>query len=149
MKRILEVCLIELGLIIAFTVMSSGQAMQKGISVHMPSCSNATAVPEADKPDAVIVTVVANGKLYLGTQAVNKTELAAKLQQATSAGSKKMLYVKADEHSPYADVIAVMDAARGAGVEAITLLSAAKTKEEPGQRVPPQGFELRMVTSGR
>ena len=46
-------------------------------------------------------------------------------------------------------VIAVVDAAHGAGVEAITLLSGAKTKEEPGKRVPPQGFELRMVTSAR
>ena len=71
MKRILEVCLIELGLIVAVAVSSSGQAMQKGISVHMPSCSNATAVPEADKEDALIATVVADGKLYLGTQAVS------------------------------------------------------------------------------
>ncbi len=47
------------------------QQLQKGVSVQMAVTSNATPMPEADNPDAWIVTITSDGSLYLGTHPVS------------------------------------------------------------------------------
>src|SRR5260370_35226161 len=49
---------------------STAQAMQKGISVELAHTSSAVPVPDADKQDALIVTVTETGGFYFGIDPV-------------------------------------------------------------------------------
>ena len=60
--------LLAVALLIALFVVTrcAAQNLQAGISVNLPIVSNAAPVPDADKEDALIVTVTENGDTYLG-----------------------------------------------------------------------------------
>ena len=74
--------LLALAFIIALFVVTrcAAQNLQAGISVNLPIVSNATPVPDADKEDALIVTVTENGDTYLGVDAITSDALADKTQ---------------------------------------------------------------------
>src|ERR1700730_14208002 len=81
---------------------SAAQAMQKGISVELASTSSAAPVPDADKQDALIVTVTETGKLYFGIEPVTPDSVAERIKDRAS---HRTLYIKADARAPYACVV--------------------------------------------
>lgn len=112
--------------------------LQAGISVQMPITENASPVPEADQPDALIMTVTAEGKVYLGIQPIDSEALVARLQATKSV--RKRLYIKADSRAPYATVIRALDAASEAGIETTVLLTSQHNSPQPGALVHPNGI---------
>jgi biopolymer transport protein ExbD len=123
---------------------SHAQALQKGISVELAPTSNAVAVPDADNSDALIITVTEAGKLYFGIDPVTPDSLAEKLKGRLSQCTQS-LYIKADARAPYASVVKVLDAARTAGVVAVTLLTTQPKTTQAGMVVFPQGIEMEMA----
>jgi len=121
---------------------STAQAMQKGISVELVPTSSAVAVPDADKPEALIVAVTNTGKLYFGIDPVTPGSLAEKLKSRTS--STQNLYIKADARAPYASVVKVLDAAHTAGIAGVTLLTTHPTTAQAGGEVSPEGIEMEL-----
>jgi biopolymer transport protein ExbD len=101
-------------------------------------------VPEADKQDALIVSVTDTGALYLGIDSVTPDSLAAQLKDRLSRRTQGV-YIKADARAPYASVVKVLDAARTAGVSAVTLLTNQPVAAQAGTAVPPQGIEMEMA----
>ena len=123
---------------------STAQAMQKGISVELAPTSSAVPVPDADNPDALIITVTDTGALYFGIDPVTPGSLAEKLKGRLSDHTQS-LYVKADARAPYAYVVKVLDAARAAGVEHVTLLTTQPTAAQAGTVVLPEGIEMELA----
>lgn len=123
---------------------SSAQAMQQGISVELAPTSSAVPVPDADKQDALIITVTDTGKLYFGITPVAPDSLAAQLKGRLSQRSQS-LYIKADARAPYACVVKVLDAARRADVSAVTLLTLQPEAMQARAVVFPQGIEMKMT----
>jgi biopolymer transport protein ExbD len=123
---------------------SNAQALQKGISVKLAPTSSAVAVPDADKPDALIITVTDTGKLYLGTDPITPDTLAEKLK-ARAPRHTQTLYIKADARAPYACVLKVLDAAHTAGVGGVTLLTTRPKTAQVGALVLPEGIEMEMA----
>jgi biopolymer transport protein ExbD len=119
---------------------SSAQALQKGISVELAPTSSAVPVPDADSPDALIITVTDTGKIYFGIDAVTPDSLAEKLKGRLSR--TQGVYIKSDARAPYACVVKVLDAARAAGVAGVTLLTTQPKVAPAGTMVPPQGIEM-------
>jgi biopolymer transport protein ExbD len=117
--------------------------LQTGISVQMPITTSASPVPEADQPDALIVTVTVDGKTYLGIHPIDSEALAARLRETKGAG--KRLYIKADSRAPYATVVHALDAASEAGIETSVLLTTQHNPPHPGAVVSPNGI---MVETG-
>jgi len=67
MKLMLGVCLI--GASLAGVVRAQDPTkpvLRRGISVQMPAASEAVAMPAADEEDAIVVTVTAEGELFVG-----------------------------------------------------------------------------------
>ena len=120
----------------------AAQTLQAGISVHLPLVSNATPVPDADKEDALIVTVTESGDTYLGVDAITSDALADKLKHAVAFRAEKKAYIKADARAPYSDVEKVLSAARKGGVNSPVLLTAQREPVQPGALVLPKGFEV-------
>jgi biopolymer transport protein ExbD len=120
----------------------SGAPLQAGISVEMPVTKSATPMPEADREDALIVTVTSDGRIYLGTNPRDLSALATELQAAVSSAKAKTLYLKADGRAPYATVTKVVDAATAAGIETTVLLTSQPVPSIPEGILPPQGFTI-------
>ena len=110
--------------------------------MNLPIVGNATPVPDADKEDALIVTVTENGDTYLGLDAITPDALADKIKRAVAFRAEKKAYIKADARAPYADVEKVLSAARRGGVNAPVLLTAQREPVQPGAPAPPIGFEV-------
>jgi biopolymer transport protein ExbD len=142
-RRAGNVVLAVFAVMIFAVLMCTAQVMQKGISVELATTTSAVAVPEADKQDALIVTVTGTGGLYFGIEPVTPDTLAAKLKGRVSQGTKS-LYIKADARAPYAYVVKILDAARIAGVVAITLLTTQPKATQAGTVVPPEGIEMEL-----
>ncbi len=123
---------------------STAQAMQKGISVELAPTSSAVPVPDADKQDALIVTVTDAGRLYFGIDQVAPGSLAEKLKSRLPDHTQN-LYIKADARASYAIVVKVLDAARAAGVEHVTLLTTQPKAAQAGIVILPEGIEMELA----
>ena len=141
MKNILVASLILLFML----GVSIGQVKQKGISVKLPSTSNAMPVPAADKADALVVTIIQDGSVYFGVERVASDRLVEMAKAVIDKRSDKTVYVKADARSPYSVMATVLDALAGAHASGVTFLTDKKEPAQPGSIVPPKGFELEFV----
>lgn len=126
---------------VAAFIVCTAQNLQTGVSVNLPAVNNATAVPEADKDDALIVTVAADGVAFLGTEPVSISQLRDKLS-GTRLLSMRKVYIKADARTRYADVEKVLISVEAAGAKNPILLVAQREVPQPGIVVPPRGFTV-------
>jgi biopolymer transport protein ExbD len=74
------------------------------------------------KSDAIVVTVAANGALQINQEPVTLDRLGARLFEIYSARANKNMFVQADNDLPFADVIRVIDIAKGSGVGDVGLM---------------------------
>jgi len=120
----------------------SAPPLQAGISVEMPITKSAIPMPDADREDALIVTVTSDGRIYLGINPRDLSVLATELQATVHSAKAKTLYLKADGRAPYATVAKIVDAATTAGIETTVLLTSQPIPSVPEGVFPPQGFTI-------
>lgn len=140
MKYVLEVCLIALsaGIVVPSTAAQS-PTLQQGVSVDMVSTRNASPMPDADDQDAFIVTVTANGFIYLGISPTTVPELAEKTR-STPFRRGQAIYIKADARAPYAVVLPVLEATSGL-LPQVLLTNRSESNQSAGI-VQPQGLNV-------
>src|SRR5262245_24931318 len=132
MKALIEICLVGSILICAVGAQESAQpVLTKGASVQMPVADHAVEMRAADAPQATVVAITADGKLYAGTELVEPGAL-SKL----SAGT---VYVKADSRVPFQKVLTVLDALRG---KSVVLLAAPPKNAQRTKIMAPYGMEV-------
>jgi biopolymer transport protein TolR len=119
---------VMLVLLIIFMVITP--MLQKGISVDMAKVNNPTPMQDADKEDALLVSVMRDGTVYFGADKVTADSLGGKVKDRLTNRTNKMVYVKADARAHYGAVVQVVDAVRSAGVDDLGLLTEQK-KENP------------------
>ena len=130
MKHLPELCLTTLALLcVAGAQDATRPTPRPGVQVQMPVASHAVEMRAADQNNASVVTVMADGKLFLGTRPVAIRDLTT-LEANT-------VYVKADARADYQNIISVLDALHG---RSVVLLTAAPA--ENGKIVPAYGVEL-------
>ena len=112
---------VMLVLLIIFMVVTP--MLQKGQSVDLAKTRNQLDMKEADRDDAVLVTVTRDGKLYLAQNRVNIDELASKVNDLLATKLDRTVFVKSDFRSKYGDVVQVVDNIRNAGVDKVGLLT--------------------------
>ena len=119
--------------------------LQRGVSVQLAVTSNAVAVPNADKQDAPVVALTADGSIYLRANRVSTPDLADRVRSILSTQKDKTLYIKADARVPYARLVEVIDAVQKSGVKGLTFLTAQQDAANEARRpVSPKGLELRV-----
>lgn len=132
MKTIITICLVVLvTMCVTNAQTASKPGLTSGISVKMPVAINAVEMPAADQPNATVVSVTADGRVFIGTRQVEPGALAG-LTQGT-------VYVKADARVPYQKVLTVLDNLRG---RPVVLLTAPGSNVERGNIVPPYGMKV-------
>ena len=142
MKTKLVVCLVASVAALLYSA-AQNSPLQRGISVQLAPSANAEAMPEADNPNAWIVTVTAEGVVYFGTDPVTSEGLYYKMK-AHSRKLPKKLYVKADARAPYSSVERALAGAH-AFFESVVLLTEHPEPVRPGSIVAPQGLEVQIT----
>jgi len=112
---------VMLVLLIIFMVITP--MLQKGISVDMAKVNNPTPMQDADKEDALLVSVMRNGDVFFGSDKVPVDSLTSKVKDRLTNRTNKEVYLKADARTHYGNVVQVVDAVRAAGVDDLGLLT--------------------------
>jgi biopolymer transport protein ExbD/biopolymer transport protein TolR len=124
---------VMLVLLIIFMVVTP--MLQKGVSVDKAQVNNPEQMPDADKEDALIVSVTRDGTVYLGSDRIDVDSLTTKVKDRLTNKPDKRVYVKADMRAHYGSVVQVVDSVRAAGVDDLGLLTDQKKTTTPG--APP------------
>ena len=133
MKSWIEVCVVGSILICVAGAQESPRPalLRKGVSVQMPVANHAVEMRAADEPNATVVAITADGKVFAG---IEPTE-----PGALSNVSAETVYVKADSRVPFQTVLTVLDALRG---KSVVLLAASPTNVERAKIVLPYGIKV-------
>jgi biopolymer transport protein ExbD len=109
--------MIDVLLVLIVIFMIAQPMMQKTMDIQLPKEERN---PTQAQPSTNIVLQVEPGGVYkINTLQVPKAQLQQKLTDIYANRPQKIIFVKAGPDIVYQDVIAAMDAARGAGVKVI------------------------------
>ena len=125
---------VMLVLLIIFMVITP--MLQKGVSVDMAKVNNPVPMPDADKEDALLVSIMRDGKIYFGTDVVTADSLAQKVKDRLANRVDKRVFIKSDARAKYGNVVDVVDNVRSAGVDDVGLLTEQR-KTGPSTTAPP------------
>ena len=129
---------VMLVLLIIFMVVTP--MLQKGISVDMAPVNNPEQMPDADKEDALLVSITRDGKVYFGSEQIQDVDnLTTKVKDRLSNKADKRVYVKADMRTRFGSVVKVVDSVRAAGVDDLGLLTEQKKTNTPPPPPPTAG----------
>jgi biopolymer transport protein ExbD/biopolymer transport protein TolR len=124
---------VMLVLLIIFMVVTP--MLQKGISVDMAPVNNPEQMPDADKEDALLVSITRDGKVYFGSDQIQDVDnLTGKVKDRLANKQDKRVYVKADMRTRFGSVVKVVDSVRAAGVDDLGLLT---DQKKAGPSAPP------------
>ena len=115
---------VMLVLLIIFMVITP--MLQNKVQINMAQVDNPTAMPDADKEDAIVVAITRDGGVFLGQNKTSVSELGVQVQEKLADKPGKTIYVRADARAQYRAVEDAIDAVRTAGVEDVGLLTQKK-----------------------
>jgi biopolymer transport protein ExbD len=125
LPQIQVVSLIDVMVFILIFYMLISQFGNPSLDVTLPTSSTARQNPER----SVTVVIDADGAVSLDGQALAWDELTPRLQQ--EAQGIKLVRIRADQRTPYDDVVHAFDAVRAAGLEQVALETAAASAAPP------------------
>ncbi len=112
---------VMLCLLIIFMVITP--MLQNKVNVDLAKTDNPTAMPDADKEDAIVVAVTRDGRVFLGQNQVSADNLGSKVQDALKDKTSKEIFIRADARAKYGSVTDTIDEVRTAGVDEVGLLT--------------------------
>jgi len=112
---------VMLVLLIIFMVITP--MLQNKVQIDMARVDNPINMPDADKEDALVVAVTRDGRIFLGQNPVDPSQLGSLVRDKLADKTDKMIYFRADARAQYKVVEDAIDDARTAGVEEIGLLT--------------------------
>lgn len=104
-------------LLIIFLVIQP--VLQQGIKVEVPSVRRAQVT---ERPEQVILRVGAGPTYFVNSVRVERHEIAGALDAALEGLPDRVVFVNGSERLTYGDVVAAIDAARGADIRMIGLV---------------------------
>ena len=116
---------VMLVLLIIFMVVTP---MIHGAHIRMAATNNPIAMPDAGRADALIVSVMRDGKIFFDTQYVTNEELTQKIKDRLPSAADRTVFVRADTRVHYGIVANIVDGVRSAGVDQLGLLTEKKPR---------------------
>ena len=118
--------MVDVMLVLLVIFMVAAPLMVAGVPVELPDTS-AARVSQPRKP--MIVSLAADGSLYVRDEPVSREGLVARLIGLRAQEGDAVVYVRADKNSAYGDVMDVLGRVGESGYGRVSLLSQPKPKD--------------------
>ena len=130
---------VMLVLLIIFMVITP--LLTKGQTVDKYRAKNAIAMQNADKEDAILVSVTRNGEVFLspGNLRLTVDDLPGRIRDLLTNKLDKTVYIQSDTRAKYGKVEDVVDNLRAAGVDQLGLLTEQIPQESKPKQSPVPG----------
>jgi len=123
--NVVPLCDVLLVLLIIFMVVTP--LVQKGVDVQLPTALNSSNMP--DNPD-VVLSVKADGSLFLKEQRITLEGLPAALEEQLITATDKKVYLRADQNLEFGKIVDIIYGIQQAGVEVVGIITEKKATEE-------------------
>jgi len=118
--------LVDVVLVLLIIFMVIAPMMVKQFWVHEPK-KDTSATPESEPPSPdqvpVVLTVHADGTVWINKDRVELGELPEKLERIFAARDERTVFFDAADEVPYGVAMAALDAARGGGAQNVAVLT--------------------------
>jgi biopolymer transport protein TolR len=126
-SQINVVPLVDVMLVLLVIFMVTAPILQQGVSVDLPQAKAGALTGEEQQ---LVVSVDKKGDVYLNDTTIQLAELEQKLRAVVQLKPDKQVFLRADRTVPYGDVVAVMAAVHGAGVQSLGMVTELPTEKK-------------------
>jgi biopolymer transport protein TolR len=128
--------LVDVMLVLLIIFMVTAPLMTSGVSVDLPK-TNAQQINSDSQP--LTVSINAQGDIFLQDQAVDLTELVAKLQAISQNNAERRIFVRGDKDLTYGRIMQVMGTITEGGFTKVALLAEQTGLPPPGAKPAAPG----------
>jgi biopolymer transport protein ExbD len=129
--------MVDVMLVLLVIFMVTAPLLVAGVPVQLPK-NSAQRISQPNKP--VIVTLAADGRLYIRDEQVDAGSLIPRLSALREGEGDAVVYLRADKAIPYGGVMELLGRLSASGYQRISLLSQAQDAQAAGsQAATPPG----------
>jgi biopolymer transport protein ExbD/biopolymer transport protein TolR len=117
--------MVDVMLVVLIIFMVITPMLNKGANIELPTARNPITMPDADKEDAIKVSITRDSQVFLspGLEKVNAEDLAPKVRDLLVNRTSRIVFIRADGRAKYEKVEDVVDNLRAGGVDQLGLLT--------------------------
>jgi biopolymer transport protein ExbD len=113
--------LIDILLVMLIIFMTTVSLAQEGLDVNLPETQKEA--PAQPSPGQIVVEVAADRRITINTMPVELSALESRLREIFSTRDNRTVFVRGDGSLRYGDIVRVIDAAHGAGITRVGVVT--------------------------
>lgn len=122
---------IDVMLVLLIIFMITSPLLVEGIKVDLPQATQSTPDVITDEGELIVISVDADGLLYLQNNAYSEQEMILAVNQLLENKQKSSrVLLKGDKNVPYGRIMEVIDALKTSGVTNVALITSIKIKND-------------------